>query len=250
MTYKIVQKPSPNQSDRRGWKPDMIVNHVSEGYFESGIGWLQNPVSKASCHFFVSKKGGIAQLVPIERMAWVNGTSTKASAGNYYGKSKLKNVRDRKTNANYYTVGIEHEGFSYKDGSGALTDAQLKATIWLHSYIIAEVKRIYGVDIPLDRDYIVGHFEVDPIRKPNCPGKNFPWDKLMQELRNNKVEEMIDVALEKWQEDMGKQALDSLNKKIDNTGQPVVDSPDKWKGTLEDEVPQWLFWSIINRIAK
>lgn len=249
MDYKIIQKPSPNQSGRNGWKPDMIVNHISEGYFGTGIGWLQNPVSKASCHFFVSKKGEIAQLVPIERMAWVNGTSTDIKKSNHYSKSTLKKVRERKTNANYYTIGIEHEGFS-SQGKGALTEDQFKATLWLHKYIIKEVKRIYGIDIPIDRENIVGHYQIDPIRKPNCPGGNFQWDRLINELRDDKVEEMVKVALEKWKEEMGNKALDSLNRKQDSLGQPIVNSPQDWKKTLGDDVPQWLFWSIVDRISK
>ena len=70
------------------------------------------------------------------------------------------------------------------------------------------------------------------------------------ELDNLKGEEMITVALQKWQEEMGKKALDSLNKKKDNFGNPIVNSPEDWKKTLGDNVPQWLFWSIIDRISK
>ena len=58
------------------------------------------------------------------------------------------------------------------------------------------------------------------------------------------------MTLQKWQEEMGKKALDSLNKKKDNFGNPIVNSPEDWKKTLGDNVPQWLFWSIIDRISK
>lgn len=249
MSYKIIQKPSPNQSDRRGWKPDMIVSHITEGNYAGAVSWLCNPVSQASSHFVVSQKGEITQLVPLEMMAWVNGTKTSQSASNYYGKSKSRLVRDRKTNANYYSIGIEHEGFSYKTG-GKLTPEQFKATVWLHKYIMKEVKRIYGIDIPIDKEHLLGHNIIDPIRKPNCPGSKFQWDELIKELRNDKVEELIDMTLAKWQEEMGKDALDSLNKKKDTFGQPIVNAPQDWKKTLGDDVPQWLFWSIINRIAK
>ena len=135
MTYKIVQKSSPNKSDRRGYKPDMIVSHITEGNYAGAVSWLCNPKSQASSHFVISQKGDITQLVPLEMMAWINGTKTDPSASNYYGKSKSKLVRDRKTNANYYSVGIEHEGFSHKTG-GRLTPEQFKATVWLHKYII------------------------------------------------------------------------------------------------------------------
>lgn len=182
MSYKIRQKKSPNKMSRQGRKPDMIVSHIMEGYYETGIGWLCNPQSQASSHFVVSKKGEITQLVNIRESAWVNGTSTDSKKNNHYSKSSLKLVRDRKTNANYYTIGIEHEGFS-NQGQGKLTPEQFKATVWLHKYIITEVKKIYGVDIPVDREHIVGHYQIDPIRKPNCPGKAFQWDDLIKELK-------------------------------------------------------------------
>lgn len=186
MEYKIIQKSSPNKRSRNNWKPDMIVSHITEGNYAGAVSWLCNPQSQASSHFVVSKRGEITQLVPITESAWVNGTSTDISKNNHYSKSSLKLVRDRKTNANYYTIGIEHEGFS-SQGGGKLTPEQFKATVWLHKHIIAEVKRIYGIDIPIDREHIVGHYQVDPIRKPNCPGKNFQWDDLIKELKGGNI---------------------------------------------------------------
>lgn len=180
--YTIIQKQSPNKMSRNGWKPDMIVSHITEGSYASAISWLCNPKSEASAHFVVSKKGEITQLVDIREAAWCNGTSTNSAKSNYYNNSSLKIVRDRKTNANYFAISIEHEGF-FSQGKGQLTPEQLKATIWLHKHIIAEVKRIYGIDIPIDREHIVGHYQIDPIRKPNCPGQNFQWDELLKELK-------------------------------------------------------------------
>lgn len=243
--FKIIKKLSPNKMSRKGWKPDMIVSHITEGGFEGSVNWLCNPKSQASAHFVVAKDGRITQLVELTDSAWINGTSTDISKNNHYSKSTLKTVRDRKTNANFYTIGIEHEGFS-AEGKGRLEPIQLEATIWLHKYIILEVKRIYGVDIPLDREHIVGHYQIDPIRKPFCPGQNFQFDEILKELR----EDVVTMELAKWQEEMGIKSLDSLNKKKDNNGNPIVNSPEDWKKTLGDSVPQWLFWSIIDRISK
>lgn len=242
--FKIIKKNSPNKMSRKGWKPDMIVSHITEGSYAGAVSWLCNPKSGASAHFVVSKKGEITQLVDIREAAWCNGTSTDPKKNNHYSKSSLKIVRDRKTNANYYTISIEHEGF-YKDGYGALTPEQLEATIWLHKYIIDEVKKIYGIDIPIDREHIVGHYQIDPIRKPNCPGKAFQWDKLIEGLK----EGVIDMVLEQWQKEMGEKAIENLSqRKI--KGELIVNSPEQWKKTLGEPVPQWLFWSIIDRITK
>ncbi|MCF8018281.1 MAG: peptidoglycan recognition protein family protein [Vallitaleaceae bacterium] len=175
----ITKKNSPNKyNGRSGWKPDMIVCHITEGSYAGAVSWLCNPKSQASAHFVVAKDGRITQLVDLRDGSWCNGTSTNPSSKVYYGESSLKAVRDRKTNANYYTVSIEHEGF-WKGGKGKLTEAQKAATIELIKHIRSEVKSIFGVEIPADRAHIVGHYEVSPITKPNCPGQNFQFDEII-----------------------------------------------------------------------
>lgn len=243
--FKIVQKSSPNKMSRRGWKPDVIASHITEGSYVGAVSWLRNPKSGASAHFVVSKKGEITQLVDIRESAWINGTSDDKRKNNHHSKSSLQLVRNRNVNANYYTIGIEHEGF-YNQGGGKLTDIQLKATIWLHRHIIKEVKSIYGVDIKIDREHIVGHYQIDPIRKPNCPGRNFQWDELIQALKGDDIV----AELANWQKAQGEKALDSLSKKKDNFGNPVVNNPEDWKKKLGENIPGWLFWSIIDRITK
>ncbi len=175
----ITKKNSPNRyNGRNGWKPDMIVCHITEGSYNSAVSWLCNPAAEASAHFVVAKDGRITQLVDLKDGAWCNGTSTDPASKVYYGKSTLQAVRDRKTNANYYTVSIEHEGV-WAESKGKLTDAQKAATIELIQYIRSEVKSIFGVDIPADRAHIVGHYEISPITKPHCPGENFPFDEII-----------------------------------------------------------------------
>jgi N-acetyl-anhydromuramyl-L-alanine amidase AmpD len=179
----ITQRPSPNKYDgRKGWKPDMIVCHITEGSYDGAVSWLCNPQAQASAHFVVAQDGRVAQLVQLTDGAWCNGTSTDVGSSVYYGKSTLAVVRERKTNANYYTVSIEHEGVWAKT-KGRLTDAQLAATIELIKYIRSEVKRIYGVEIPIDREHIVGHYQINPITKPNCPGSEFQFDAIIAALK-------------------------------------------------------------------
>ena len=197
--FKIIKKQSPNKSSRQGWKPDVIVSHITEGSYAGAVSWLCNPSSQASSHFVISRKGEITQLVDIRESAWTNGTSVDPKKNNHYSKSSLKTVRDRKTSANYYTVTIEHEGFS-NQGQGKLTDAQFEATVWLHRHIVAEIKRIYGIDIKIDREHIIGHYQIDPIRKPNCPGKNFQWNELLTRLKGVGIVGSVfkDVADNRW----------------------------------------------------
>lgn len=121
--------------------------------------------------------------------AWCNGTSIYSKGKYYYKNSTNLIVRGKAVNANLYTVSIENEGY-YKETRGALTDAQYQSNLWLHGHIFREVKSIYGHDIVVDREHIIGHCEVAPIEKPNCPGPLFPWARLMNGLQNKGGEAM------------------------------------------------------------
>ena len=82
------------------------------------------------------------------------------------------------------------------------------------------------------------------------------WDQLIKDVQdiynkkiNKKTDEVIKLALQQWQKDMGEQALKSLNKKKDSKGQLIVDKPENWKKSLSENTPQWLFWSIVDRVT-
>ncbi|WP_413778092.1 N-acetylmuramoyl-L-alanine amidase [Caproicibacterium sp. XB1] len=178
----ITQQNSPNHWDgRKGWKPDMIVCHITDGSYGGAVDWLCNPQSQASAHFVVSRAGEVTQLVDLQDGAWCNGTSSTPSSAYYTDKSTLAAVRSRGVNANYYTISIEHEGM-YSQTHGALTEAQQAATVALIRYIRSEVQRIYGITIPIDRQHIVGHCEIAPQAKPTCPGEKFPFDAIIKAL--------------------------------------------------------------------
>ena len=51
----ISKQNSPNKyNGRNGWKPDMIVCHITEGSYSGAVSWLCNPASEASAHFVIS----------------------------------------------------------------------------------------------------------------------------------------------------------------------------------------------------
>ena len=167
---------SPNYMSRRGWKPDMIVLHVAEGTFNGTVSWCCNKNSGVSCHFVSGENGEIENIVDLDKAAFCNGTDTTQGAKYDYRRSTNRLVRERKTNANYYTISIENAGFSSKDRYGALTDKQYDAVLNLIKELVTKY------DIPVDREHIVGHYEIAPKEKPNCPGSKFQWDKLMEDL--------------------------------------------------------------------
>jgi len=179
----FVGNSHTNFSSRKGHVPLIIVNHISEGSASSCINWFTTPNNKvSSTHFLVGKDGSIYQFVPIEEMAWGNGLKSEGIKS-----SKLKIIKEKEVNPNLFSVSIEHEGI-YHETKGALTKEQLDATIWLHGYIIQYVKDRYQTEIPINRDHILGHSDIDPTRKPHCPGEGFPYDAII-----NKLNGFIDI---------------------------------------------------------
>lgn len=166
----IEWKPSPNfTAGRRGKKIIAIVNHITAGLMPGCLNWLCNPGAKASAHYLVTRDGKIFQLVKDEDTAWHAGIVNKPSWKLYDG-----------TNPNYYTIGIEHEGWPNEP----LTEAQYQATLWLHKQLIQKY------NIPVDSEHIIGHYRIDSVQRANCPGPKFPWDRLFKDLKGD--EEKVD----------------------------------------------------------
>ena len=165
--------PSPNYSaGRLGRTPIAIVDHITAGSFPGCLSWLQNPASKASAHYLVTKTGSIVQMVKEGDRAWHAGIRNKPNWSLYDG-----------TNPNNYTIGIEHEGMPGDE----LTEPQYQATLWLHK----DLTHKYG--IPINSDHIIGHYRIDSVDRPGCPGNVFPWDRLFVDL--NGGNDVLDVAV-------------------------------------------------------
>lgn len=172
--FKVEWKPSPHftpgvrqkpGSDRRAARP-LIVLHTMAGSLMGTLAHFQHPNTKVSSHYGVGKKGEIHQYVQETDGSWTNGRILKTSA---------KQILLRKGNPNRYTLTIEFEG---KDRGGAIDEPQYQAGLWL----IRQIANRWN--IPLTREYIIGHYEVDSINKPNCPGPLFPWARLMKDLQS------------------------------------------------------------------
>jgi N-acetyl-anhydromuramyl-L-alanine amidase AmpD len=192
----IIQDHSPNQCSRNGQVPDMVVCHITDGAFEGAVATLKGigTDKKVSANFVVSRTGEVVQLVPINCEAFCNGTQTTNTKGGEYYKNALSPiVRSRKLNANSFTVSIEHEGI-WEQTKGALTPVQMATTIELIKFIKSEIKRLYNKDLILDRDHIIGHYQIDPLGKPCCPGALFPFDEIIKELNTPTSKQTVPVA--------------------------------------------------------
>lgn len=162
-----------NKENRGGAIPICIVNHISAGTLYSMDQWFTDPSNNvSSAHFGVGKDGEIHQYVKIEERAWANGLPVDKIP-----LSPASIVRDMNCNPNIYTVSIEHEGTD-----GDLTEEQFKSSCWLHRYIMQQIIDIWGTGMGLGTYNVLGHYQIDPWRKPSCPGPKFPWDRQRAEL--------------------------------------------------------------------
>ena len=180
MNFKIVWKGNEhtNKSSRGKHVPFVIVNHISGGSMGSMDNWFTSAGNQvSSAHFGISKTGEIHQYVKIEDMAWHAGLKAETIKN-----ATAKIIHEMKINPNLYSIGIEHEGYD-----GNLTPIQLEASIWLHKYVKKYIKDKYNKNIKLDKNNVIGHFQVDPVRKPYCPGPKFPWNKLYEEIAKDEV---------------------------------------------------------------
>lgn len=167
---KIQQYSTVNKSIRNGYVPKFICWHIAEGTYNGTITWETDKDSKVSSHFVLGKNGEVAQLVPLNMAAWTQGKIRNPT--HPYVKSHSS------VNPNQYCISIECEGF-WKETKGKLTDAQFNSAVELTKHIVSEVKKLYNVDIPIDREHMIGHCEINSVTRPHCPGELFPYDKLI-----------------------------------------------------------------------
>lgn len=234
LIMKITRRMSPNRNiGRQGWQPDMIVCHITEGTFDGSVTWITNPVSQVSYHFVVACDGRIVQAVDICNTAWANGT-TRNNDNRDSRHSSLHMVRERGVNANLYTVSIGFEG-RLAETQGALTQEQLEAALWLIAHIREEIRCLYSVQgtlFPLSRQHIVGHHEITPQTRPNCPGPKFPYDVIIQYLHVKPTGQ-----LGSWELSLAPEASESFA-----TQPPCDHTPSVWAREAWE-------WAFNNRIT-
>ncbi len=153
---------------RMGYRPIAIVVHIMDGFLSGTDAWFNDPRCPASAHYGIGKTGEIHQYVDEADTAWHAGSISKPN----WTLLKRDN-QGNSINPNRYTIGVEHEG---KSGE-VWTDATYQSSAWL----IKDIANRWV--IPIDRDHIVGHYQIDLDRRSGCPGKGIDFDKLINLAR-------------------------------------------------------------------
>src|SRR3989338_5731378 len=149
---EIIEKKSPNfWVGRKGYRPEGVVIHIMDGTLIGTDSWFANPSSQVSAHYGIGRTGEVHQYVQENDDAWHAGPDD----------ALLSQLIKTNINPNLYTIGIEHEG----KPNDVWTDATKQSSATL----IREICQRW--QIPIDRNHIVGHFEIFS-KKPNCPASN------------------------------------------------------------------------------
>lgn len=151
-------KESPNKEiGRRGYKPEAIVIHITQGNFDGANSWLRNPKAQVSAHFLTKRDGYIEQLVAVDNTAWHAGIV----------KNPKWSLLKKGINPNLYTIGIENEGFVDIQPTGN--------QIWALARLVRNLCRNYN--IPIDKDHIIPHNWIRSDK--SCPGPFFDCNKII-----------------------------------------------------------------------
>ncbi len=170
---------SPNYYEgRNGHIPHLIVCHINNTY-ASAINHFYDEKSQVSSHYVIRQDGHIKQVVSLDNSAYANGTSLNENSDVYYKFASSPLISNVKDNANYFTFSIEYESFD-----GSLTDKQINSSLKVIKEIIKYLKDKYNYDFPIDKEHIIGHNEVNPLVRTKCPGSNFPYDKIIYQLKS------------------------------------------------------------------
>lgn len=187
----------------------------------------------ASSHEIIGLNGEVVMCVPSNEVAF------HAGARSY--KQRARQLLNNSPNRHLYGIEVCHP-----DWNGRFSDITYKTLINRCADLLIEF------DLKPSKNTIWRHFDVTG---KDCPRyyvkNNREWDILVSDITmrynekvNKKIEEVITMELKKWQKEMGEEALTNLVKK------GIVNNPQNWNKSLGEPTPQYLFWSIIDRITK
>ena len=187
--WLVGMEKAPKTSPNHGGKlvaPKFIVAHWTGGHsFDGAMSWLTNPKAKASAHFVVGRAGELAQLVPIDVVAWHAGVS-RWEVKDDEGKSVVY------VGLNKHALGIEFvncgrllgtEGGTFVSAAGHVVDSsEVVRAAWDGRYYqtYSEEQLEKGVELMValkahieSIEDVIGHHDVAPNRKLD-PGPVFP----------------------------------------------------------------------------
>ena len=128
----------------------IVIHYTGMQSMRVAINRLINHRSQVSCHYLISRRRKIFQIVDDNKVAW------------HAGKSKWGKF----VNLNKNSIGIELVNKGHKFGYQKFSTKQIKALVKL----CAKLKKKYKIS----NRFVLGHSDIAPLRKSD-PGEKFPW---------------------------------------------------------------------------
>ena len=163
-TWYGAHSRNHTNASRRAAQIDKIVIHVAEGSYSGTLNWFNNPSSRSSAHYTISRYGAVGQSVREEDIAWHAGW----------------------WDTNKQSIGIEHAGY-VRNPDYWFTKKMYEASARLSAVLCKKYK------IPVSRQYIIGHNQV-----PGCdgrgggvschtdPGGGWNWTKYIRKVKKHR----------------------------------------------------------------
>jgi len=169
-----IRKPVPTHKYWAGNKGrDAVVMHVSEGTMESMVSWFLGG-SEATAHFGIGPDGALYQFVSINDSAFGNGASYRR--GQWFDPNghaiqpSWSGLRPGE-NPNWYTISVEHAGHHQDAWTNSMDAMNTRLLIWLAEQFPSLAPFLPGKTL-------IGHCDISPIDKQNCPGKHVDYARI------------------------------------------------------------------------
>lgn len=208
-----VPRPTANFGYPRGTRgqnrPLFFVDHIMDGWKRT----LDDPnwrePAGVGVHFGIGRDGSMSQYTSIFEAHWGNGVAGAAHADDRraierYDRSnrhlaaleqegEWRLGMDLRGNVfwwlrapnggsllNMRSISIEHEGFPFdRDGFDATwPPAMIEASVRVKRWCVGEL-RAAGMPLDVDADALAGHFQIDGVNRVNCPGPEWPRDRIL-----------------------------------------------------------------------
>lgn len=156
-------------------------------------------ILKYKGHYLIDHTGKIWQFIALNEIAWHTGSSKRKLLKNEEPFTwwrqrwpKLKKPTDLKpwkTYPNATTVGID----LLAHGNGGITDGYTDEQYESLAYLLDDLCE--RLSIPVERENILGHEDVDPISRGSAKGGwdpgRFDYDRLLKLIRERRNEEVV-----------------------------------------------------------
>lgn len=195
-------------------RPVLFVDHIIDGWKRV----LDDPAWRepkgVGVHFGIGRDGSISQYTSIFDASWGNGVAGGANASDRRGIDRFDHANPhlkvlesrgeweytpsgwwlarldsgRKVSVlNTATISTEHEGFPFDTDNFDATwpEAMVEATIKVKRWCLKELAA-HGAPMAVDGHILVGHFQIDGVNRANCPGPEWPRDRILDRLKQGK----------------------------------------------------------------